>query len=355
LKEDTQGYGWESRAPQGRCVIEARGGTGKVQVYVQDLKPQVVYKAVLVKRGTDKSSGVCLGGVEVGPSRRCEVRFDINPDDIHGSGYVIEDFDTVAIIHQNGRINIPLSGGNAIDGRWKVNLEMHGAHKKSPVHPEPIMRQTAEPLIESQTEPDAEEVMPFIRLASYDDLPGFNKTKEADTESVAQDENPHRTFTEIIQRVSLELNELAEITGAPDEENIPESEQMTEPDAEMEPEPEPVQEAENADMQTASTGVSPFEGDTAAWKEITLKELALLPVDLFDYEQKAVVAAAYHLHGSLLLTGAPKDAQGTYIIGVPGIYTPEESRGFKRLGFYTFRGKDGESGPGAEGYWLKEI
>ena len=47
--------------------------------------------------------------------------------------------------------------------------------------------------------------------------------------------------------------------------------------------------------------------------------------------------------------------KGEHTIGVPGMFTPEESKGYMRLGFHTFRGNKKDIGPGSAGYWLKEI
>ena len=369
LKEDTQGYGADGRAPLGRCVIEARGGTGKVTVYVQDLKPLVPYKATLIKRGEDKSYGVCLGGIEVGANKRAEARFDINPDNVNGQGFAIEEFDTVAITHNNGRVAIPLSGGSGGDGRWRGNFVMEAKGGKQEEReqileriPEQIQKEIPEPEIvmpepipeapevpvpepveapatetqeiqitEISEEPSSEPVMPFIRLVDHSELTAEGEVAAAEAENGGDSgddtiESHHAAFKEIVQRFNRELGELAEMTA------------ITEP------------------VHPPEERISPFgSDDTNAWKQINMQDLALLPINLFDYEQKAVMSSAFYQHGPLIIAEKADDAENKYILGVPGVFTPEDSRGFRRLGFYTFRGKNGASGPGAEGYWLKEI
>jgi len=362
LKEDASGYGMEGRIPQGRCVIEARGGSGKVLIYVQDLKPQVAYKAILIKRGSDRSIGTYLGLLEVGANRRAEMNYEINPDDVGGSGLPIEDFDTVSITLNDGRLVFLLSGSNAGDNRWKNNLEFGIRNEELKNEEIKTEVQAVEPFREEETlleeqpspkeefsieeqsfpeeEPSPEEqarILPFVKLAS------------------AEDYDPHLAFKETIQRLNMELTELAEITSAS------EDGQNEEPGTYQDPDNTSAIEDEFTEIHSAETiperhdSMSPFENDTAVWKKITLRELALLPIDVFDYEQKAIVAASFYRHGHLILGNAPDDSQADYTVGVPGIYSSDDGRSFQKLGFGTFRGKQGESGPGAEGYWLKEL
>jgi len=349
LKEDTHGYGAEGRAPQGRCVIEARGSTGRVSVYVQDLKPMMPYKALLVKRGDDKSYGVSLGSVEVGANRRCEVSFDINTDNVGGFGFPVEQYDTVAVIVNDGRVHIPLSDSRGNDGRWKSNLVMEAPERQEPEQedvvtqaveiPDPEDKDAESEEAETVVSDDADAVMPFVSMAEYKEPVIYEEAVQTEDipEEVVEEaepsnkmvENPHETFKEIIHKLNKELSELAEI-AAP-----------TEIDA--------------LQYEALENTPSPFDGDQSGWKHITMHDFALLPINMFDYEQKAIISAAFYKHGPLIITDAPENAQGKYILGVPGIFSPEDSKGYRQLGFFTFRGKDGTSGPGAEGYWLKEI
>ncbi|MDR1703136.1 MAG: hypothetical protein LBS19_00410 [Clostridiales bacterium] len=109
LKEDSRGYS-AGRQPQGRCVVEARGGTGKASVYVQDLKPQVTYDVYIVKSG-EKATACCLGTIESSPRLRAEERFEFDADNPGGKGCPIEDYDGVAVIVNNPQMDAPLSGG----------------------------------------------------------------------------------------------------------------------------------------------------------------------------------------------------------------------------------------------------
>jgi hypothetical protein len=367
LKSVNGGETQNNRTPQGRCVIEARGGTGRVQIYIQDLKPQVAYKCVLVRTAAQGNPvHAIVGIVEVGANRRADMHFEINPDNVGKSGFPIEEFDTVVIINNNGTV---LSSGKTfkdliLDEPVQVPKPVH---VPEPVHvpvPEPV--HTPEPIYDAAQTPH-EKVYQFIKIADYNELPGFEGSKNNEHAETPENrkehqeehqehqeehreehqkeynEDYHEVFNAAIERLNKEINELAEIAAMPDGH-------------------EGFEEPEEADGQLSSLNTlhsesenSPFEDDTAVWKEITPRELMLLPIDIFDHEQKAVTAASYYLHGNFIISNAPENSQASYTIGVPGVFSSDDSKGFKKLGFYTFRGKKGGAGAGAEGYWLKEI
>ena len=325
LKEDSQGYGAQGRAPVGRCVIEARGGVGKVTIYVQDLKPLLQYRCLLIKRGMDKSFGAFLGSIEISNHRSHEIRFDVNPDNLGGHGFPIEDFDTVAIAFQSERMVFPLTGGAANDVRWKANLIMEPETKTEIKEPEPAPA----PVVVQEAEDDAEEdLQEAVKAEVKEEMKEEVKEEAAGPEEIpfvkmTEHENPRQALGEIARRVNKELNELAEMAS----EAEPETSAMSSP---------PSQET----------------GDESGWKEISLRELMLLPVNLFDHEQKAIVAAAYHKHGHLIVR---REENRHYTLGIPGHYVPEDVKNYKRMGFDAFRSLEEEIFPGVRGYWLKEL
>lgn len=335
LKEDTQGYGAHGRRPQGRFVVEARGSGGKVNVFVQDLKPLIPYKCTLIKRGGDKSFGVCLGAVEI-ENRSGEARFDIDADSVGGSGFPIEDFDTVAITHKNGRIVFPLTGGDGDDGKWKTNL-VYDVEPR-PAAPEP--KAAPPPPAPPATPPDPPDPPPAaplpkepeIAAAAQDDVLPFIQLTDEEREALGVG-SPHKEFAEAIQRVNKELNELAELAELAEPTDIEEE--------------NPVRSVVHEQAADEEADIEPFGKDAGAWRHITMRELMMLPINLFDYEQKAVIAAAFYKHGHLI--------RQNNTIGIPGHFTPEDDKGHKRLGFDTFRALDGALSPGVMGYWIKDL
>jgi hypothetical protein len=314
-------------------VIEARGSNCKILVYVQDLRPTADYRAVLVKRGDDRSRGISLGSVSVDAGRRAETRFDVNPLDVCGSGMAIEEFDTVAVIHNDGRPVIVLSGSNVEDSRWKSNLDIAAAA--------PAAAPAAPAAAAKKPEPAAKPE-PVVQKESYDydDMPVFLKRDRRDKNEESGERNrehPHIEFKETVMRLNRELTELAELAD----------------DRGQRPDDREEQADDHVDDDGDDKAAVDFNApDSDAWMEITLRELALLPINSFDTEEKALIASSYYTRGKLIMTSAvgTGDGEPSYIIGVPGTKSAAEESGFRRLGFHDFMTARGE-----EGYWLKKL
>ncbi|MCL2407983.1 MAG: hypothetical protein FWC95_08645, partial [Defluviitaleaceae bacterium] len=356
LKEASPGHG-KNATPQGRCVIESRGSIGKALLYVQDLVTppaqhsyKLVFSVLNTGIGVAADLSITIGAVPVTPGGRAELRYDFDPANVGGSGIDIKAFNNISIImvgvagHDGA--TVVLSGSN--------NAENYNHNR--------------------------------IRLASYNDLPGFSKCDNEDkinigdpvaeavnmptkepTEQAGDTNEPYAALQEAITLLNKEIGELVEIVA-------------TDPVEAEEKEPSAAEsEAASADLKLrsvedihdlcsdetatkaeyqASKGFDSLTDviETAAqhelegWSKITLRDLYLIPFNFFNYPLKTVIAAAYFLRGNLIIQNAPPNADTLYTIGIPAYFAPEDEEAYKALGFHDFISKTGKVSAGADGY-----
>jgi|GEM_PF-1848831 len=106
------------------------------------------------------------------------------------------------------------------------------------------------------------------------------------------------------------------------------------------------------------TPVYPFAKQNAdvQWVQIRLDELARLPFGDTRLTGSPFVTEGYEKGGHLLLGMLSQGVITRFILGVPGLYEPEERRAAARLGFRQFKTTGGTAPvEGAEGYWLLVI
>ena len=58
MNKDVDGYDFKGRPLMGRCVLESRSGAGKLNLWVQDLRPEVIYKICILFFNDGKYIGV---------------------------------------------------------------------------------------------------------------------------------------------------------------------------------------------------------------------------------------------------------------------------------------------------------
>jgi hypothetical protein len=120
LRQDDKGYGFHGKQPFGRCIIEVTGGqSARASFFVQDLRPQQHYKAVLVHikrsdlRTQEKPAKfVQLGKMFADERGRCEFRCEFDPTNVHSSGLSVTDFQIACLMVETNenKIEVPLVG-----------------------------------------------------------------------------------------------------------------------------------------------------------------------------------------------------------------------------------------------------
>ena len=127
LKQDLLGYGFKGKDPSGRVMIEASGENAKIIVSVQNLKPENLYKAFLIKSGDSISLGAFIASICPDAHGRAEARALTLANNLFDSEMSIVEIDAVAIMLSGGEASAgasiwPLSGYFGDTVRWKNNF-----------------------------------------------------------------------------------------------------------------------------------------------------------------------------------------------------------------------------------------
>lgn len=143
LKPKESGYSIISgREPAGYCKLEIRRGRGRVQVYVQDLKPAEqeggIYELYLVSE-QDKIEPIRLTSIQVNNRGRGEKAVEFDATNVNGTGYPLEMFHALAIVFKSEsqekgmRIGYPLVGYSSknvqIDWAGRVTSYFVGSYE----------------------------------------------------------------------------------------------------------------------------------------------------------------------------------------------------------------------------------
>jgi hypothetical protein len=159
LVPETKGYEFKGRTPSGRCVVEERYGTGKLFVWVQDLKPETTYSVFLIFAdiaAPDGYVGLSMGTLPVEPGSKAEFRQEI-PQAQHP--FKLEALTAVAVVaNDTPAIESPLCGYRHKQAPWRQRFKMWEA--KAPPAP-PQAGEVADPCpIEKTPDKESDECCP---------------------------------------------------------------------------------------------------------------------------------------------------------------------------------------------------
>ncbi|HHY81782.1 MAG TPA: hypothetical protein GX505_03760 [Clostridiales bacterium] len=118
LKVKDSGYELhEGKEPAGYCKLEIKNNHGKMQLYIQDMKPavpqQAIYDVVLLS-SKDGIKPVKLTSIQVPDSGRGEYEITFDPDNVQETGNSIGQYHALAVVDRrldgSGLIRYPLVG-----------------------------------------------------------------------------------------------------------------------------------------------------------------------------------------------------------------------------------------------------
>jgi len=306
LAEESRGYDFKGRTPVGRCIVEGRGNTGKLSLWVQDLKPQVKYEVYLIFAENRKYVGINAGLLDVDAKGKAEIRRDIT--ELHT--LVLKEIVAVAVIAagQSGVVS-PLCGYRDEQIAWRHGFEVYKAGqseepvKQAEPEPEPPVVETELPVPEAElpaTEPE------ILELEA--------EPPAAEPEIVSPLPSPPRAV----------LPTTTELPPPPTSQNTA---MLIE------------------SIFNANTPFEPFQNqeDDIKWVKCSELNQMPLPPDIPHLMTEPFMQAAWADHEHFILGVSEA---GQYIIGMTGIYTQENRKQAKQLGFSQFRSA------GDSGYWL---
>lgn len=125
FEEEDQGYG-TSATPSGYAKIEIKNGKGRLNVFVQNLKPmgnESPYRVYFIKKSGNHAKHVLIGDIVFSRSNG-QMILDFDPDNIKNSGLSLNDFDVISIgtITDNNRIIWPLCAYRNEKIKWNKHV-----------------------------------------------------------------------------------------------------------------------------------------------------------------------------------------------------------------------------------------
>ena len=100
--------------------------------------------------------------------------------------------------------------------------------------------------------------------------------------------------------------------------------------------------------------LNPFEeSGGAVWVKISLKELALLPINISGYITNPFIIASFKKYRHLLLGAKYEEEKQMYMLGVPRTYKEQDFNKASHIGFTYFKCcREQEPVQGSYGYWI---
>ena len=360
LIDETKGYEYKNKVPVGRCLLESRGGEGKLMVWVQNLKPEALYRVNLIFKEGNVYAGLPLCSLSVRSEGKAELRHNFNAADIEGFGRSLDQCLGVAIIVVgDSNTAAPLCGYRSGILPWRS-----GFKKVEP----PVQKEREE---KAKIE-IAEEVLEEVSEEEDKDTAGEkiinDEEKEVAYAEIADkgiaDEEDEGAVEDEIKGDKEEFQEAAEESqeAAEESQETVESQEVVEEQAEeqkidtpMVSAPENVlsdvfKEEVEAVFKT-HTHMNPFEKQNrqVKWVRISLSENLSLPSDICGLLSGPFVEDAYKKYSHIILGKADDDGPMRYYIGIPSLYDPKD----KIEGFKQFKcSEDKKPQPSDYGYWL---
>jgi len=364
LIQEAKGYEFKGRSPAGRCIVEERNNTGKLSMWVQDLKPQTKYGIYLVFAQAQHYFGLHMGPLDVDDKGKAEFRREILPEDLHS--FALQEVVTVAVIapSEPGVVS-PLCGYRSAQVSWRHRFSMWKKEEPTPV-----------PVAE---EPQAVEVKQTFAEAGpvpvTVEAPHIEEAPQTAAPEPSPIEEPQTTVPEppSMEEPPVAINDILFVAEEPEPVPAPVVEisahlpppRAKKPSATLPPTTSPEtpnqSQAYTSTIQlieaifNANTPCEPFAKQTheIKWVRCNLPEHMPLPSDHPHLMSEPFMQAAWADHEHFIL-GITIDTQpAQYVIGIPGTYTQGNKAIAKRLGFLKFKchNKDRPS-VGSEGYWL---
>ncbi|MCL2398733.1 MAG: hypothetical protein FWC91_03180 [Defluviitaleaceae bacterium] len=338
LTSETKGYEYNTKIPSGRCLLESRSGTGKLILWVQDLKPEALYRVHLLFKDGGGYVGLPLCPLTVKASGKGEARYTFDAANIEGFGMALDECQALIIIAGSDTA-APLCGYRNEILPWRRSFKKLDKTPKIPK-----ISTTAPGIKEMAKKPtEAENIVVEKPVEEV-------KAEHIKEQDVIEEIEKEETIEEII----IEEEELKEefINESAIREDLSGEESMYDI---------PILDSENAltdDFKEevamrleGNTHIQPFQKQSrnVQWVRISIDENLTLPNHICDLLTKSFVENAFRQYSHLILGTTTDDGPKRYYIGVPALYNPKD----KIVGFRQFKcSEDKYPKLGDFGYWL---
>lgn len=372
----------------GSVVLEHRDNIGKINVSLQGLRENTFFIVQLVKVEAT-SVGVTVGEITTNDKGNGNLRLELNPYNVSGSGYSLDSFDVVIIRIGNTKDLItPLVGYVDNIVFWKNNfknfIKNNGDLKindQIKIKQENVEEKTKENIkVESNLEnkPISENKLKqcdifFNSLYSKEEKTVIENKQGSGTKinDILRDEEID--FSSMVKKLQKEFEEIKLLTEDVDNIKYDEEREALEDDNDIVSEayknvPDEAivnktvtnktdtEEITIENVMTNYAKIVPFEksDNSVSWVLIGLEELALLKGDCYLFIRNPIFRTAKFLFGNLILGKYVNEEK--YIIGVPDHYSKSNTDYMRRNGFLKFMSsKNKELEQGDLGYWLMPV
>ena len=389
---DSNGFEQGGKEPMGRCVLEDRGKSGKLSLWVQDLKT-APYKVVIILSEIGKYTGMTLGSLYVDGKGKGEFK---NEFDLTGlaDGQGLSRVCAVAVFAgSGGEMLCPLVGYKDGSVLWKNHFSMRENERQDKI------QQAAAKSPESGARTDSDiRIIPVSKAnATSQEIASVNpasqeaaaaSASEAPADPLETEAGIKEPFTDAAQGGSDD----ADPTESPneynadgdfikylengydsaeygDEQDFHDSDLAVNPDEFPPPDDTAEYESqEAADYEVLSNlkevfdnniEITPFETKSPdeKWVRVSLREPIYLPVDYRLLMNHPFIIAAYKKYNHLIMGYITDNGKTRYILGVPGVYEPQYVNTVHHLGFTQFKTvlDKKELNPDDHGYWLTSL
>jgi hypothetical protein len=384
LQPDGKGYDYKGKEPIGRCILESKGNKGKISLWVQDLKPEVLYKIVLVFLEKEQYTGVPLGTIFVDEKGKGEFKGEF-PSVLMTDTLGLDSFTAVALLapHRADLI-CPLVGYKDAPVLWKNHFSLYQAQNQdltaAKASPDPIP--TEAPQTEPETAPE-EADGELTRVSNDTDVKASPEPEEigeaiTELEPLEAEKIEEEKIEE--EKIEPEQIEAEPIENILEPEDLDPEESTTEPSmrhyefftaAQTQPHspdddkpfisfapglPSPLDELDS--LFNHYIEMTPFaqQSKNLQWIRISYREPIYLPIDYQTLMNHPFLIAAYKKHKHFILGRVLQEIQNVFVFGVPGVYDGRYRALAHQLGFGQFKCCDDvKPADGQYGYWLQSV
>jgi len=311
LKQKDEGFSLKGK-PMGKCLIETRGENGKIAISVQNLKPEVMYRAFLLESKGSDTKSLALGTIIVDKNGKSDLKLDVRTNDVLGSGASLEDFNIVAIlVDSKNQTLTPLEGYIGEQVNWDTNF-------KNAISPTETV---AEPKPETNVKSISEPIPTPAPASAPAPSPVYEAEEEEQPPIVPSLEGkiPEKTVTQ----------KLFELTNHTEIEKIL---------------------IQNAKIIPFTSQKKEF-----SWVRISLKETIHLPINFLALSNDPFIVSCYKKHKHLIF-GIYEGAQKEYLLGLPDVYSHRNKLKANARGFMQFKCCEDTTPKDKEGgYWILPV
>lgn len=368
------GYALDSRQPSGYCKVEVREGKGKINTYIQGLKPLAedsLYYVYFISAKTDQALGAKIAVLNVDSKGHAENVYEFDPDNVDGTGLTIEDFNVAAIVVKGNTIKsltAPIVGYRDKSMLWKSNfIEISKKHVKEEILPEKelqIREENKKDEVVKNSDPVKNEDLVQCdpaKVAAIEELLDDNCPQEDQVifeeianipvaDQLVQETNPHKVFNDMVNKFYAEMEELEKY-------KVLNSEDVKALDLDLKV-TEAVYTDELSYMFTHNDSIVPFEKSNKEinWIKIAPFEIVTLNLPSWTYIKHQFINACWKKHKYLILGRYIRNNAFRYMLGVPDYYNENCAHIANELGFKNFVSYRGKTPQKEEkGYWIMEL